>query len=207
MTAEKGRAGAGGKRSKKRKKRVGLSRREEERIRQDLRPFVPSEPWINACLPEFTDVSPDGEQIVYRFYDAHAFPPQADSPACQMQECSRCGRIVPAPTFEPEGGSRRVGYGNRLKDRPRRVVCADCRSPKVQRAHGASPSAVMLRKLRDRMTISDEIPEPQHIALEEMKLPPADAASLKRQIARYERGQKKKKIRVSFTKSPNIRGS
>ena len=114
--------------AKKRKKaRVGLSVMEEERLKARLRQTFPSEPWIDHTVKRFEDIKADGETIVYRFHDAKAFPPAADT--TPMLVCPECGRTVPANSME---GGR----------------CMDHQPARLHNAYGSSPSAAAIRQLQ-----------------------------------------------------------
>lgn len=126
--------------------RVGLSRKEVQRLKRRLRgsdgdgnrwqplepdgtvrTFAPSEPWIDASFPVFHDTSPDGKPITYQFYNPGAMPPG-------FVRCYRCGHANPPQCVSARG------------------VCLDCQygsmSPAQLENMPGSASAVSLKKIR-----------------------------------------------------------
>lgn len=114
---------------RERKERAGLSLKQEEALKARLRLTFPSEPWVESTIRKFEDVKADGEVLVYRFHDARAFPPAADT--TPMVVCRSCGRTVPPNSLE--GG-----------------VCLDHASTRVHNAYGSSPSANAIIMLQHR---------------------------------------------------------
>jgi hypothetical protein len=101
--------------------RIALSAVNESRLRAKLRRRCCSEPWVDDQIRTVTDRSPEGEQIVYRFFNPHVFPPGGH--ASGMRWCRACGRFTPGPAVHlVESRERRFGpvvYAT--------LVCDDCR--------------------------------------------------------------------------------
>lgn len=139
-------AEVGRKAKKRKKKRVGLSRGDETRMREKLRLIAPSEPWVDCQIKGFDDIDPKGEPIVYRFFDPKAFPPIADT--TPMVTCPLCGHMVPPNSME----TPRSGYGIDVDAR-----CMDCRAQRIHEAHGGSPSAMAIETIQYRNLRLDEV--------------------------------------------------
>jgi len=140
----------------KRPRRVGLSVRNETRLREKLRRRCPSEPWVDAQFISFEDRDERGEPIVYRCHDASVFPPGGANTA--MVKCPRCGVYTPPTAIE--GG-----------------VCLDHAEPaEALEPHlgwGRSPSAIAIAALQFR-----------NLRLIDKPLPPESRAALRREIRR-----------------------
>lgn len=121
MTAPKNR--------KQRRGRIGLSRKDENKLREKLLKTLPSEPWFYAQIKTFDDTDARGEPIVYRFHDARVFPPGGNQTL--MVECPLCGRTVPP---------------NSLED----GVCMDHASDRAHECYGPSPSAKAIEAIQMR---------------------------------------------------------
>lgn len=92
--------------------RVGLSAREEDRLKCKLRPTVPSEPWLEAQFRTNYDRDANGNPVAYRYRDPHVFPP--GGPATLMVRCSECGIFNPPNAMEHGkclDHARHEGYG------------------------------------------------------------------------------------------------
>lgn len=152
----------GGKKSKRKRKRVGLSRGDETRMREKLRLTAPSEPWVDHQIKGYEDIGPDGEPIVYRFFDARAFPPPADT--TPMVTCPLCGHTVPPNSIERPVGRDGIEIDGR---------CLDCRAQHIHEAHGASPSALAIMTIQYR-----------NLRLDEIKLEPESVGELQDEIRR-----------------------
>ena len=111
-------------RPKLRKRRVGLTLYEEQRLRQQLRQTACSEPWVEAQFVTADDVDQNGSAIVYRYHDPHVFPPGGAKTG--MRRCPACSVITPSIAFE---------HGN-------------CLDHADHRGWGPSPSAVAIRALQ-----------------------------------------------------------
>jgi len=85
-------------RKSSKRRRTGLSRVEEARLREQLRGQCPSEPWVEAQFKQIRDVDADGRAVVCRYHDPHVFPPGGDATA--MVRCPRCGVLTPPNAFE-----------------------------------------------------------------------------------------------------------
>lgn len=136
------------------------------RALDDLPPWPPSEPWIDAQIRVIEDTAPDGTEITYRFHDAKSqiFPPGAQDTG--MARCPFCGRITPRNSLEEFRGWRRPGTKNqRRKDEPGGEVllngdrhrqkesvdlCMDHKAASIHMEWGHSPSATAIQTLRDR---------------------------------------------------------
>src|SRR6185312_17112137 len=84
----------------RRKRRLGLSVYQEQRLREKLRLSAPSEPWVDAQFKSANDVDRDGAELVYRYHDPRAFPPGGSATA--MIRCPACGVFNPPNAFEHE---------------------------------------------------------------------------------------------------------
>jgi hypothetical protein len=92
--------------------RIGLSHEDEYYLKQELRRRSPSEPWVEAQIKSAIDVDADGDEIVYRYHDPHAFPPGGAN--TKMRRCCLCGVFNPPNAME--GGAcldhaRHEGWG------------------------------------------------------------------------------------------------
>ena len=100
---------------------IALSPVNESRLRTKLRRRCCSEPWVDDQIRTVTDRSPDGELIVYRFFNPHVFPPGGRQ--TRMRWCRWCGRFTPMPAIHLiESRVQRSGpviYAT--------LVCDDCR--------------------------------------------------------------------------------
>jgi hypothetical protein len=140
------------------KKRIGLSRREEEKKREYLLKTLPSANWVDATFVSYTDVTPEGKEITYRFHDERAFPPGGTQTA--MVVCPKCGRVAPPNSIE-----RHVYTNTR--------GCMDHQPEHIHEAYGPSPSAVAIENIRIR-----------RLRIETVQLQPEDKSSLRREIRR-----------------------
>ncbi len=153
---------------RKNKTRVGLSLRDEEKLKNRLRVTYPSEPWVDHTIKRFEDVKADGTTIVYRFHDAKAFPPPAES--TPMVKCGECGRIVPPNSLETQWPKPRDGEAVEW--------CMDHQPARLQNAYGSSPSAHAIQMV-------------QHYKLrvETVKLKRESRKALQREIDRFKSRQ------------------
>lgn len=106
------------------KRRVGLSAYQEQRLKDQLRPSVCSEPWLEAQFKSANDTDETGLPILYRYRDPHVFPPGGSNTG--MLRCPLCGVLVPPNTFEHDA----------------------CLDHARHDGWGASPSAVAIRGLQ-----------------------------------------------------------
>lgn len=102
--------------------RAGLAPHQERQLKTKLRKRTCSEPWVEAQIRTFVDVTADGIPIVYCYHDPHIYPPGKDQTA--MIRCPKCRVFNPPNTFE---------HG----------ACLDHASHK---GWGPSPSAVAIEK-------------------------------------------------------------
>jgi hypothetical protein len=84
--------------ARKPKRRVGLSAYQEQRLKDELRPEVCSEPWLEAQFKCADDTDETGQAILYRYHDPHVFPPGGAKTT--MLRCPLCGVFVPPNTLE-----------------------------------------------------------------------------------------------------------
>ena len=84
--------------ARKLKRRVGLSAYQEQRLKDELRPSVCSEPWLEAQFKSADDTDETGQPILYRYHDPHVYPPGGAKSA--MVRCPLCGVFVPPNTLE-----------------------------------------------------------------------------------------------------------
>jgi hypothetical protein len=84
--------------SARKKRRVGLSAYQEQRLKEQLRPSICSEPWLEAQFKSADDTDETGTPILYRYHDPHVFPPGGAKTA--MARCPECGVLVPPNTLE-----------------------------------------------------------------------------------------------------------
>ena len=84
--------------SARKKPRVGLSAYQEQRLKDQLRPSICSEPWLEAQFKSADDTDETGTPILYRYHDPHVFPPGGAKSA--MVRCPECGVLVPPNTLE-----------------------------------------------------------------------------------------------------------
>src|SRR5947209_6173314 len=80
------------------KPRAGLSRIEEDRLRQALRRAAPSEPWVEEQIKSFEDTDRRGKPIVYRYHDPSVFPPGGAE--TKMVRCPACKVLNPPNAME-----------------------------------------------------------------------------------------------------------
>lgn len=106
------------------KRRVGLSAYQEQRLKEQLRPSLCSEPWLEAQFKSADDVDEAGTPILYRYHDPHVFPPGGAKTA--MVRCPLCGILVPPNTIEHDA----------------------CLDHAPHDGWGPSPSAVAIRALQ-----------------------------------------------------------
>ena len=111
-------------RTRRGKRRTGLSRVEEARLRAQLRQSAPSEPWVEAQFKTFEDRDPEGRAIVCYWHDPQVFPPGGQRTA--MVRCPKCGVLTPPVAME--GGA--------------------CLDHADHDSWGPSPSAVTIRQLQ-----------------------------------------------------------
>jgi hypothetical protein len=78
--------------------RVGLSAREEDQLKRELRLTTPSEPWVEAQFSTNFDRDPKGLLVAYRYRDPHVFPPGGQKTL--MVRCSECGIFNPPNAIE-----------------------------------------------------------------------------------------------------------
>ena len=104
--------------------RVGLSARDEQRLKARLRRAAPSEPWVEAQIKTADDVDQDGSELLYRYHDPHVFPPGGARTA--MRRCPLCGIFMPPNAFEHDA----------------------CLDHADHRGWGPSPSAAAIRALQ-----------------------------------------------------------
>lgn len=107
-----------------RKRRVGLTAYQEHHLKEKLRVFTCSEPWVEAQFRSTDDVDQDGTPIHYRYHDPHVFPPGGSKTA--MVRCPRCGVITP----------------------PNAIEHGACLDHADHRGWGPSPSAVAIQGLQ-----------------------------------------------------------
>ena len=135
---------------------VGLDAFQEQRLRALLRgngapledrdggllTYTCSEPWVDAQVRSFEDVDADGERIVYRFFDPHAFPP--GGPKTGMQRCRGCGRVTPPQNVGSSGH------------------CDDCRYAGMSDSELArlpkSPGVIDMGRLKGSRRRGEEVP-------------------------------------------------
>lgn len=154
----------------RRKNRIGLTHREETKLKVKIRETVPSEPWLDSQFTSYDDIDPKGQPIVYRFHTPKAFPPPAEN--TPMVVCALCGRHAPSVSMEtPLDSVDHPGKGTSRESRGPR--CMDCRSERIHRAHGKSPSAAMIQQLQYR-----------NLRLEELKMEPESIGELMEEIRR-----------------------
>lgn len=91
-------SGSSSARPPKPRKRVGLSRFAEERLKQKLRRTTCSEPWVEAQFVSVTDRDKDRSSILYRYHDAKIYPPGGQETA--MIRCPVCGVFTPPGAIE-----------------------------------------------------------------------------------------------------------
>ena len=98
--------------ARKAKRRVGLSAYQEQRFKDELRPTVCSEPWLEAQFKSADDTDEAGQAILYRYHDPRVFPPGGAKTA--MVRCPLCGVFVPPNTLEHDAcldHARHEGWG------------------------------------------------------------------------------------------------
>ena len=83
---------------KTKKRRVGLTAYQEDRLKQQLRRSTCSEPWVEAQIKSSRDVDQNGNPILYRYHDPHVYPPGGSKTA--MVRCPRCGVMTPPNALE-----------------------------------------------------------------------------------------------------------
>jgi hypothetical protein len=118
---------------------IGLSAREEDRLKRELRLTTPSEPWIEAQFKTASDKETSGAKLTYRYRDPHVFPP--GGPNTRMIRCAECGVFNPPNALE---------HGN----------CLD--HAEHHQGWGRSPSALAIEALRKLNVELEEAPlEPE----------------------------------------------
>lgn len=100
---------------------AGLSNADEQRLKQYLRRRSPSEPWVEAQIRSSVEMDEQGQTVIRRTHDRHAFPPGGAQTA--MVRCAACRIFTPPQTLE---------HGN-------------CLDHGDHRGWGPSPSAVAIR--------------------------------------------------------------
>ncbi len=145
------------------KKRQGISPQKETQIRNR----TCSAPWADVQFNHVTDVGPDGKVIPYCLYVARQYPPGGE----QTRMC-RCGACLAQrhPDDHPDEIAPPTPPGITGE-----AVCVDHVSNRMNRAFGASPSAVVISRAQE-----------MNLRLDEIKLLPESNSDLRREIRRWE---------------------
>jgi hypothetical protein len=78
--------------------RAGLAPHQERQLKANLRKRTCSEPWVEAQIKTFADVTADGVPVVYCYHDPHAYPPGREN--TKMVRCPKCHIFNPPNTIE-----------------------------------------------------------------------------------------------------------